>query len=363
MGKRIGCVGCPYPCKDLIEIRTDSEETRVVNISSLVGRVLNLGIQAAGGVSFKDTLKMIEISNRLGFDTQNFAPVMMLAVVLYQKGIITKQDTGGLELRSDVKTTIHLLELVAAREGFGDILADGSKGIIKRFGTEAERYSFHIKGMEQMADGRLSDFNVKVLAQVTNPEGGSSEPGFSAGSLYPRSPKGFSSDDTKTFCKRMGMSENTIKRVLDFPSGFSVPIVTPRVEDFYTVVTAMGICEYRSHHLDWPILGELFSSATGLEVDGEHMKRAGERIWNLFKVINVREGFQRKHDRFPLQWLEPIRGEDGQILEVATCEGRPITMETFNTMLDEYYAERGWELETGTPSRQKLEELGISDII
>ena len=75
----------------------------------------------------------------------------------------------------------------------------------------------------------------------------------------------------------------------------------------------------------------------------------------MFKAINVREGFRRKDDRFPPRWLEPLMGHDGKEIAVTTCEGRPVSAETFDAMLDEYYEERGWDPEEGTPEKGKLE--------
>jgi aldehyde:ferredoxin oxidoreductase len=92
------------------------------------------------------------------------------------------------------------------------------------------------------------------------------------------------------------------------------------------------------------------------------MKKAGERIWNLFKALNMREGFDRKDDRFPPKWLEPLKDAEGKEIPLATCEGRPVTMDTFNAMLDEYYDERGWDIKTGNPTREKLEELDLGDV-
>jgi len=363
MGKRLGCVGCPYPCKDLVNIENGEGKCISTNVSSLVGRVYNLGIQAAGGASFKETIKLIDVANRLGVDTQTFAPTMMLAVELYEKSIITKKDTEGIELRADFKTALTLLEKVAAREGIGDILAEGSLGIIRKFGKEWEGHSFHIKGLEQQQDARVLDFNMKAFCQVTNPEGGSLEPGQIGGNWFPRFSKGFSVEDVKKFCERMDMPERTKERTFAFPNGcYNIPLTTRWAEDFYVALTALGICEYRTEFLDWSTLAELLSSGTGIETTADRMKNAGERIWNLFKAINAREGFNRGDDRFPPRWLEPLKDAKGSELELGTCEGRPVCIETFDKMLDEYYEERGWDIQTSLPTKAKLEQLGLEDI-
>jgi aldehyde:ferredoxin oxidoreductase len=362
-GERLGCTGCPYPCKDLIALDRNPYQGMATGVSSLSGRVFDLGIRAAGGCSFPDTIKLINVANRLGVDTHTFGAVMMLAVELYEKGIITKKDTGGLELKSDLSTSLSLLEQIAARDGIGDILADGSPGIIRKFGRECEQYSFHIKGLDQQQDARCYDFNMLGFCQVTNPEGGSMEPATIGSRWFTHCKRGYSLGEVRKFCERMDMPRKTVERVFKYPQGcYSVPITTKWAEDFYTVLTAMGICGYRNSHLDWSKLAELYESATGIGATADDMKKAGERIWNLFKGINVREGFSRKDDRFPPRWLEPLKDIEGKEVPLTTCEGRPVSMDTFNKMLDEYYEERGWNVDTGIPTREKLNELGMEDL-
>jgi aldehyde:ferredoxin oxidoreductase len=363
LGKRVGCTGCPYPCKDEITFDKEPYKGLKTTVSSLVGRVYNMGIQCAGGVSFKDTVKLIDKTNRLGVDTHSIAPVMMLAVELYEKGIISKKDTGGLELKHDFQTTLTLLDQIASREGIGGVLADGTPGIIENFGKECEPYAYHIKGLDQQMDARCYDFDMMVFCQVTNPEGGSMEPAHVGSNWFPHSNKGYNMEEVEEFCERMDMPEETRKRIFNFPPGcYSTAITTRWGEDFYGLLTALGICEYRTEAMDWNKYAALYSSAIGIEVSAGDMKTAADRIWNIFKAINVREGFSRKDDRFPQRWLEPLLDSDGEPVPVTTCEGRDISVETFGKMLDEYYAERGWDIRTGIPTKEKLTELGMGDI-
>jgi len=362
-GKRLGCAGCPYWCKDLITLGSGSYKGLTSSISSLSGRVYNIGIQCAGGCSFQEAVKLIDVANRLGIDSHSINGTMMLAVELYEKGVITKADTGGLELKHDFPTTLALFEKIANREDIGDVLADGPLGIIKRFGKEYEKDSFHIKGLEQQMDARCYDFNMMPFCEVTNPEGGSMEPAHVGSNWFPHSIKEFKLDEVREFCERMDMPKETMDKVFSFPPGcYGTAIPTRWAEDFYITLTAFGICEYRTEYMDWPKYAELYSAATGIEVTADDMKKAGERIWNLFKAINVREGFSRKDDRFPPRWLEPMRDGEGKEMPLTTTEGRSVSMDTFNKMLDEYYEERGWDVKTSIPPKEKLTELGLADI-
>lgn len=360
-GKRTGCTTCRYPCKDVLEVKLGEYQGLTVHVSSIIGRLWNLGVQCGAG-SMENAVKLIDVANRYGVCTQTFSPVMNLAVELYERGIITKKDTGGIVLKADFPTTLLLLERVAFRQGIGDVLAEGTPGIIAKFGKECERYSVNIKGLDHQIDPRISDFSMATFEQLVNPEGGSVEPAKSGSKLRP-SARGFSIEKVKEYCDRMGISSEARARILDRPSGFNVGRLTRYAEDFYGVLTSLGICEYRSRFFNWDKLAELYSLATGMATTANDMKSAGERIWNLFKIMNVREGFNRKDDRFPEKWLEPLALGDGRRLPLTDVGGETITAGSLKKMLNDYYDERGWDINSGVPSESKLMELGLGWVL
>ncbi|MFH1087833.1 MAG: aldehyde ferredoxin oxidoreductase C-terminal domain-containing protein [Chloroflexota bacterium] len=356
--RRVGCLTCAYPCKDRLTVKRGDYEGLTTNVSSMIGRLWNLGAQAAGGCSFGKTVKLIDAANRYGVDTHQFAVTVMMASELSELGIIGKEHTEGLSLEPGFEAALVLLHKVAYRQGIGDVLADGAAGLIRAFGKGCEKYSTHIKGSEQQMDARATDFSTAAFAQVTNPEGAGSLPGRILRWAYPTR-KGYSLDTVREACRRMDLSKEATDRVFDkAPGYYNVPRLTRYAEDFHVAMTALGLCEYRTELLDWPVMAELFSSATGIELAATDMKLAGERIWNLYKLLNVREGFDRKADRFPPKWLKPW-SESGKEEPLATCTGEPVSEETFGRWLDEYYDERGWDVATGTPGREKLVELGL----
>jgi aldehyde:ferredoxin oxidoreductase len=114
---------------------------------------------------------------------------------------------------------------------------------------------------------------------------------------------------------------------------------------------------------------ELFSTATGIEKKPDEFLKDAERALNLSKVLNAREGFDRKDDRFPEKWFESLKRPDlDQELVLMDYFGkRRITKEDVECMLSDYYDEHGWDLEKGIPTKEKLIELGLeyttSDII
>jgi aldehyde:ferredoxin oxidoreductase len=108
---------------------------------------------------------------------------------------------------------------------------------------------------------------------------------------------------------------------------------------------------------------QLFSAATGLEVSPEEMMRAGERSWNLLRVLNVRDGFSREQDRYPKRWLEPFKKPNGEEMFARNkYDKRIMTAEVLEQMLDDYYEERGWDKKSGIPTPAKLAELGLEEV-
>jgi len=108
---------------------------------------------------------------------------------------------------------------------------------------------------------------------------------------------------------------------------------------------------------------ELYSTVTGFEISPTELATAGERIWNVKKASNVREGFNRKDDRLPPVWFQPLMDAQGQELRIHDYYGtKELTPEDIEHLLDDYYDERAWIKETGIPSRKKLVELGLADI-
>jgi aldehyde:ferredoxin oxidoreductase len=357
-GKRAGCMSCQYPCKDVATVKKGDYKGLTTNVSSMVGRVKNMGVHAAGGCSFEQAVKLVDSANRYGIDTHQFGPLMMLVMELHERGIITTKDAEGLKMVPSFETALSLLEKVAFRQGIGDIIADGTPGIINRFDKECERYSSHVKGHEVQIDARSQDFSTCAFSQVTNPEGGGMEPGHAFAFAYP-SKKGYCIDMVKEYCQHLGLLPEAVSRILDKTPGFyNVPRLTKYAEDFHILLTAMSICEYRTEYLNYPLIAELFSSVTGIEMTAGDIQLAGERIWNLFKLLNAREGFDRKDDRFPSRWLESWN-ESGKVEPVKTCTGDPVSMETFNHWIDDYYDERGWDIEKGVPTKDKLRALGL----
>lgn len=113
---------------------------------------------------------------------------------------------------------------------------------------------------------------------------------------------------------------------------------------------------------DMPWLSEAYSAATGSDITPRELLRAGERVFNLEKLLNVREGFSREDDRIPPVYLQnievPLPAREGERY-LTDWFGRRLTRENLEGMLDNYYEERGWDIQRGMPTKSKLAELGL----
>jgi len=361
------CPGCLYPCKDHLKIKEGEFKGLETNISSLLGTVWQLGLRCGAG-SIQRMVKLADLCNRYGINRIVFISTMDFLVELYERGIITTKDTQGLVLRRDFETTSKLIEMVTFKQGIGSILADGPLGIIKALGSECEKYSGHVKGIIFHLDPRLSQTTTGAWAAVVNPEGAHPEPAYAVTFRAAKSEKegvasAFPQEDVKAYCKSVGMPEKAIARTLYEPVGYNIARISGYAENFFILLTSLGICEYRHKSLDVDKLAEFYSAATGIEISPSEIQKAGDRIWNLYKALNVREGFSRKDDRFPPRWLEPLKAPSGEEIILRDCLGRPLSADDLERLLDDYYDERGWEVESGIPTREKLMDLGLSDIV
>ncbi|MFH0847838.1 MAG: aldehyde ferredoxin oxidoreductase C-terminal domain-containing protein [Chloroflexota bacterium] len=141
--------------------------------------------------------------------------------------------------------------------------------------------------------------------------------------------------------------------------------LTPYVQNINTGYNSLGVC-YRFFigRLWNPVIASaIYEAATGIPLTPEEFMLAGERVWNLQKVLNLREGFGREHDHLPARWMnEPVQFGDSEVYLQDYDRTHRLTATDIEKMLDAYYDERGWSLENGSPTREKLISLELDSI-
>jgi aldehyde:ferredoxin oxidoreductase len=322
----VPCHGCAVACGREVTLKDTPYGVEVVDgpeyeTVAMLGSMLL--VDDLPGVAYAGHL-----CNRFGLDTISAGSAISLAYLLYDRGFITVADTGGLPLKwGDIETAQALLEMTATRSGFGDILAEGCERIAARYG--AEDLAVHVNGLEPAAH------DPRALSGMAL--------------VYATSPRGACHMQGDMYAVDMGL---TIPEVEIFPGGRfktrSKAKVVTKVQDWRTLYNSAIMCVFVNPTA--PLLVKLLSEATGWSSDIVWWHRTGERIFNLKRAFNNRLGVRRGNDRLPERLLIPMSNGS---------RGRTPRMET---LIEEYYADRGWDWQTGRPSRDKLVSLGLPEI-
>ncbi|MFC1868167.1 aldehyde ferredoxin oxidoreductase family protein [Thermodesulfobacteriota bacterium] len=326
------CYGCPVGCSQLKLARTEpysgtlAEGPEFETLYSFGGQT---GVDNVDAIIAADRL-----ADELGLDTISAGVVIGFAMELFEKGILGIADTGGLELNfGNHQAMITLLRLMAFREGIGDILADGVKSAAEKIGTGSEKYALHVKGLE------LPGYDVRGakahgLNYATSYTGADHNRGYAFQEIFgipvPYAVDRFAIKGKGALTK---WNQDVRTATSDCPT-MCVFLLDMAVANFALENTAA-----------------LMEAVTGLTYTPEEIEKVGERINNLARLFNVREGFSRKDDTLPERLTKP--------LESGASKGHLISADDLKEMLDEYYTVRGWDLNTGVPTRKKLEELGL----
>jgi len=283
----------------------------------------NLGI-----ADIQDVAQANLLCDELGIDTISAGSAIGWAMECFEKGILTLEDTGGLELRfGNVSAVLELLQAIAKRQGLGALLSQGVKAAAKQVGKGSEKFAIHVKGMEQSA---YATHNATAMLLAYMP--------CDVGAHHNRS-------WALTYDLQVGRD-----RV--------VPEKVARIiwlQDFRPMFDVLGSCR-----LQWVELGidrELYVPAleaiTGIKRSWEDLEKVGARIWNLARLYWFREqeGFGRSWDLPAQRFYEdtPTSGATaGQITRI----------EDVQKLLDMYYEQRGWD-DNGRPTAETLEKLGL----
>jgi len=309
---------------------------------------------------YADALRYSDMVNRYGIDKlYSFMGLVDFVVTLYEEGIITKQDTGGIELNREFDTLLKLAEITAFRKGFGDILADGVVGAARRIGKGAdEQVQNVIKGQFAIFDPRLWGLGPMQFEQMVYP---GRSLGVAAGLGAATYSPGWPIKELMKQADRCGVPEEAIGHIFTEDS-FNVGQLAKHGEDFFNLFNMFGQCHrlYISRFYSMQILAELYSAVTGIEATPADLKLASERVWNLWKLINYRAGFDRKDDEPPEIWSQPLKGVDTEYHLKDYFGTTALTREDVDRLLDDYYDERGWDKETSLPTANKLKQLGLN---
>jgi len=243
---------------------------------------------------------------------------------MYRRGVISKEDTGGLELRlGDIDSYIALIEKIVNKQDIGAVMAQGWYVLSEKLGVDASDEFKDgcciVKGIDTLTDSRFWPSHFAPTMGITNIVHSKGKHVHGA-TYWPRGPD-LNKDtywpevlqslaDIRRDTEKMGVTKEEINRIFTSES-FNAGRLAKYTQDAEYLYNALGICDCVVHWecdpiRDVPWLSEIYSALTGITISPREFLRAGERIWNLEKLLNVREGFTREDDQIPSVWLQNI---------------------------------------------------------
>jgi aldehyde:ferredoxin oxidoreductase len=327
------CHDCPVGCSQLRVAKTGPYAgilTEGPDFETVYAFGSGVGISEVDPIIAADRL-----ADELGLDTISAGVTIAFAMELFEKGILTLEDTDGIDLSfGNDEAMMKVLRKMAFRDGLGDLLADGSLAAARRIGKGAEKYAMQVKGLE------LPGYDVRALKAhglgfATSYTGADHCRGYAFQEVFgvpiPWEVDRFAIEDKG---KLTIWNQDVRTSTLDCP---------PMCAFLLDMAVPATACQNTA---------TLMEAVTGLAFTPEEVLKVGERVNNLAKAFNVREGFTRADDTLPERLMtEPLKA--------GASKGHMISREDLDTMLDEYYSLRGWDVKTGIPSRAKLTELGL----
>ncbi len=278
---------------------------------------------------------MNDLCNRYGLDTISTGSVMAFAMECYERGIIDKKDTDGLDLRfGNADAAIELIHKIARREGFGNLLAEGTRRASRIIGKGAEKYAMQVKGLEIPAHDPRA-FQGGGPHYACCPEGADHMEGLSLGI------EAFG----LTF-KELGI-QGSYNRF----DTYGKAELAKKMEDWWNFVNSMGWCLFSAFRYgDVTRFVMAYNSVTGLNIDLKEALKIGERLYNLKRAFNYKHSVRREEDTLPERLLkEPNKRAENSVVKLEIT-------------LPQYYKIRGWDENTGAPTKEKLVELGLEEI-
>jgi aldehyde:ferredoxin oxidoreductase len=340
--KSKACFACTIPCSRFLVVddpRFPDLKMEGPEFEPLAGFTVRVG---NGDLALG--LKCIDLSNRYGLDAIALSEVIAWAMECYERGWISREEADGLELTwGNSEAILSLIHKVAHREGFGDVLADGVRAAAKRIGRGTEEIAMHGKGLE-IFQADVRSIKAYGLGNAVSSRGADhlrSEPWFEF------------SENPEEGIRRYGFPETAFR--LEYKGK---GLVVKHFEEMAAISDALGVCKNTYNNmevLDWDGTAELLEAATGWQLTGEDVRKVGERIVNLERLFIAREGITRKDDTLPKRFLEEPLPEGSGPSTGSTLE--------LEAMLDEYYRVRGWDLDTGLPTKEKIKELGLDEAV
>ncbi|MDH5703157.1 MAG: aldehyde ferredoxin oxidoreductase family protein [Aigarchaeota archaeon] len=321
-----GCSGCPMRCEHIAVVPEGQYKgaTARVEYEPTMAFGPYCGVDRLDGV-----IKAIELCDLYGIDAISTGIIVGFGMECYEKGLIDDKQTGGLELEfGNHEAMVKMVEKIGLRQDVGDILAEGVKRAAEGIGQGSEEFAMHIKGLE------MTGYDVRGLKTCA---------------------LGYAVSRRGADHQRHGSYGPDLKGTVDrFKAEKGRGKIVMNDEDNYCIFDSMILCKFsRGIWKGYDEIASVYGVVTGIPMTGEELRMAGERMSNLARLYNIREGMTRKDDNLPPRVMKlPI--------PEGVAKGSLVTQEDLDILLDDYYETRGWTPQ-GVPKKKKLEELGLEE--
>jgi aldehyde:ferredoxin oxidoreductase len=330
------CFGCPIRCKWIVEVN-DAE----YQVNRKYGGPEYETAGAFGSNCGNNDLRVVNMANQIcnanGLDTIGTGDTIAFAMECYERGLIGPQDTDGIELRfGNTQAMLEMIRRIARREGFGNVLAEGSRRAAQKIGGEALNYAVQVKGQElAMHDPRIKYGH--GLGLIMSPTG--------ADHMHNVHDNGYQA--------KGGIAELETLGILDPLPWNDLSKDKARMVRYGTIWRTLnnliGTCFFHFWTPQQKV--ELMEAVTGWETSVMELFLATERAYDMARAFNAREGFGPEDDKLPPRLFQTV--------PAGPVAGKVFSQEQFEAARHSLYGLMGWDPATAAPTRAKLEDLGV----
>jgi aldehyde:ferredoxin oxidoreductase len=335
--------GCPVGCARIAAVDSGSFKTprhegaEYESISVFTSYVMNDDSNVATRCDY--------LCNEFGLDSISCGAVIAFAMECFEKKLFDEKQINDIELTWGNKEVLPIIiEKIAYCSGIGKILANGVRMAALEIGGGSDEFAIHVKGLEGPAHDPRSGKALGVTYGTAN-----------RGMCHIHPLEGMAYDRGKMDwgLTEYGLTDpEKVDRWDEKGKGSAVKLL----QDGMILPDILSTCKFMMYTgVTLNHWSELLAGLTGWKIDGSELLLIGERVNNLQRLFNIREGFSRKNDYLPKRVMEIP--QFGAYHLQSEC-----TIADFDGMLDEYYEARGWEKTTGKPTAKKLTNLGLSEI-
>ncbi len=341
---RATCFGCIIRCKRVVEIKNGPYKVDPMYGGPEYESICTLG-SYCGIDNLPAIAKANEICNKYGLDTISCGATIAWAMETFEAGDLTTEDTAGIELKfGNAESMVKLVEMIGKREGFGNILAEGSAKAAEQIGRGAD---FLITSKGQEAAAHMPQIKRGLgLIYAVNPFGSDHQSSEHDGTYEAEF------EDFKDKLAVIGLTQPQEPQSLETEK---IKFVL-KTQHLYSLMDSLNLCQF-VFGPSWQLYGpaeivKIVQAVTGWNVNIDELLEVGERRLNMMRVFNSREGITRKQDKLPEKFFK-------KSLKGGPTDGWKMDHAQFETALDEYYKQSGCDLETGKPLSKTLEKLGL----